>query len=176
MNKKENFLCLGKGIKVFMADNTFKTIETVVTGDCIISFNIQSTMTEKVIVERTAKSQHSVINRITLDNGVTIESTTDHPIWIKSKGWCSLDFKDTFEKYKVSVHPLLEGDECLLLRDNKVEFSKIISIDTLIGDFEMFDISGGSNHCFFANNILVHDENLTELLLKHLDTFALATD
>ncbi len=37
--------------------------------------------------------------------------------------------------------------------------------DTKVGEFKMYDISGGKNNCFFANGILVHDENLMELHL-----------
>jgi len=39
------------------------------------------------------------------------------------------------------------------------------NIDTKVGEFKMYDISGGKNNCFFANGILVHDENLMELHL-----------
>lgn len=148
INKMKNILCLGKGTQVQMGDNTLKNIESVVTGDKIISYNQGLAKTEIVEVEKIAKSFHSVISRLKLSNGVVIECTTDHPIWTANKGWCSIDFKDTFANYNVSVQPLLVGDKCLVFADNKLSDSTIISIDTVVGDFEMFDISGGANHCF----------------------------
>jgi hypothetical protein len=170
--KMENILCLGKGTQVQMGDNTLKNIESVVTGDKIISYNQVLGKTEIVEVENIAKSFHSVINRLKLSNGIVIECTTDHPIWTANKGWCSVDFKNTFANYNIKVQPLVVGDKCLVFVGNKFSDSTIVSIDTVVGDFEMFDISGGDNHCFFANSILVHDENLTELVFDTIDTYS----
>ncbi|MDI9312775.1 MAG: hypothetical protein QM535_21375 [Limnohabitans sp.] len=158
-----NFLCIGKGSKVSLANETLKNIELIEIGNKVLSYNFNSKTTEIVTVEKTAKSYHTIINRLTFSNGLTVDCTTDHPIFTKKSGWSSVDFKQTFLNYNVQVGQLEEGQECLTLIDNKLSFATLISIDTLFGDFEMYDISGGQNHCFFANGILVHDENLTEL-------------
>jgi hypothetical protein len=158
-----NFLCIGKGSKVSLENGALKNIELVEIGNNILSYNFNSKTTESVAVEKTAKSYHTIINRLTFSNGLTVECTTDHPIFTKQNGWCSVDFKQTFLNYNVQVGQVEEGQECLTFIENKLSFATLISIDTLFGDFEMYDISGGQNHCFFANGILVHDENLTEL-------------
>lgn len=158
-----NFLCINKGSKVSLSNDNLKNIELVEIGNKILSYNFNTKTTEIVTVEKIAKSYHTIINRLTFSNGLLVECTTDHPIFTKQKGWCSVDFKQTLRNYNVQVGQLKEGEECLTLIDNKLSFATLISIDTLFGDFEMYDISGGQNHCFFANGILVHDENLTEL-------------
>lgn len=158
-----NFLCISKGSKVSLANGTLKNIELVEIGNKVLSYNFNSKTTEIVTVEKTAKSYHTIINCLTFSNGLTVECTTDHPIFTLSGGWSSVDFKQTLLNYNVQVGQLEEGQKCLTFKDNQIEFATLVSIDTLFGDFEMYDISGGQNHCFFANGILVHDENLTEL-------------
>jgi intein/homing endonuclease len=158
-----NILCLGKGTKVLMYDSTLRNIETIKQGHKIVSYNLGLHDIEIVTVEKIAKSHHTIINRLTFSNGQIIECTTDHPIWTKNSGWCSVDFKQTIINYNVQVAQLAEGQECLTFIDNKISFATLTSIDTVFGNFKMYDISGGQNHCFFANGILVHDENLTEL-------------
>ncbi len=158
-----NILCLNKGTKVTLEDGTLKNIENIEKEEKILSYNILSKLTEIVTVNKCAKSYHSVINRLTFSNGLTLESTTDHPIFTKSFGWCAVDFEQTLQNYNVQVGQLEVGQECLTLVGNLLSFVKIVSIEALFGNFEMFDISGGQYHCFFGNGILVHDENLTEL-------------
>ena len=162
-NKMSNFLCIGRGAKVSLGNGTFRNIELVEIGNKVLSYNFNSKTTEIVTVDKIAKSYHTIINKLTFSNGLTVECTIDHPIFTKTKGWCSVDFKQTFLNYNVQVGQLEEGQECLTFIDNKLSFATLISLDTLFGDFEMYVISGGQNHCFFANGILVHDENLTEL-------------
>lgn len=162
-NKMSNFLCIGKGSKVSLSNGTFRNIELIEIGNKVMSYDFNSKSTEIVVVERTAKSYHTIINRLTFSNGLMVECTADHPIFTASNGWCSVNFKQTSLNYNVQVGQLQEGQKCLTFIDNKIEFATLVSIDTLFGDFEMYDISGGQNHCFFANGILVHDENLTEL-------------
>ena len=158
-----NILCVGKKSKVALSDGTFKNIQSVEIGNKVLSYNFNTQSTENITVEKTAKSIHSIINLLTFSNGLTLECTTDHPIYTKNKGWCSVDFEKTLLNYNVQVCQLEKGQECLTFIDNKLSIATLTSIDTMFGDFEMYDISGGQNHCFFANGILVHDENLSEL-------------
>jgi Ataxin-1 and HBP1 module (AXH) len=172
-----NFLCINKGSKVSLDNSTFKSIEHIELGNSVLSYNFNTKSTEIITVEKIAKSYHTIINRLTFSNEQTVECTTDHPIFTNSNGWCSVNFKQTLLNYNVQVGKLEEGQECLTFLDNKIVFATLISIETIFGDFEMYDISGGQNHCFFANGILVHDENLTELqelnghFLAHSNSF-----
>lgn len=160
MNK---VLCLNKGTKVTLENGALKKIEYIEINDKILSYNFNKKVTEIASVEKTAKSHHSTINRLIFSNGEVIECTTDHPIYTNSSGWCSVDFNQTLINYDIQVGQLKVGQKCLMFINKRLALITLISIDTLFGEFEMFDISGGKNHCFFANGILVHDENLTEL-------------
>ena len=158
-----NILCLNKGTKVLMSDGTQKNIETISKFDFVKSFSFETSNIEDVKVTKIAKSYHSIINSIGLSNGQTIECTTDHPIWTVEKGWCSVNFNETLLNYNVQVQELVIGDTCITFHNGQIENYKIVSIDTFIGNYEMYDITGGNNHCFFANGLLVHDENLENL-------------
>jgi Ataxin-1 and HBP1 module (AXH). len=159
----KKILCLGKGTKVLMADLTYKEIETVQVGDIVASFNVRTSVIHESRVGRTASSEHASISRLTLEGGIRLECTSDHPVWIHGKGWCATDPKEAMENYGEIVLPLLTGDACLAQENGALIRLHITAIDTLVGWFEMYVIDGGNEHCFFANNILVHDENVALL-------------
>jgi hypothetical protein len=155
-----NVLCLIKGTKVTLENGTLKNIEEIQIGDTILSYNIERKLTEIVTVKNTARAITNKIIRLKLSNGLRIDCTVDHPIFVNTKGWCSVDTNQTIINHNVLLGQLEVEQECLTLIDNTLSFSKIISIDRLSGKYAMFNISGGKNHCYFANGILVHDENL----------------
>lgn len=159
----EKILCLGTGTKVLMADYCFKTIEEIKIGEKVFSYNLSSLKLEQAVVTLTASSNHDIINCLTFSNSSKINCTKDHPIWVDGKGWCSVDVEKALLYYKLNVQKLNIGDRCLCFENEEFTYVELISIEEFKGNFKMFDISGGENNCFFANNILVHDENLTAL-------------
>lgn len=164
---KNKIVCFGKGTLIKGVKN-FKKIEEVQPHERILSYNFHQSTIEEIVVRKVAKSNHSIINEITFSNGSKIRSTIDHPYWVKGKGWCSVENYMTEKNYSLSVKKLKLFDYCLLLKDNMLEEVQVLNIETKTGNFDMFNISGGKHHNFFANGILVHDENLVDLDLdKH---------
>lgn len=159
----EKILCVGKGTKVLMADYSLKAIEKIKIEDKIFSYNLNFLNLEEVTVTITASSDHEIVNCLTFANSSKVNCTKDHPIWVSGKGWCSVDVEKTSFCCKMSVQELNIGDKCLHFENQQFSFVELIAIEELRGHFQMFDISGGKNNCFFANNILVHDENLAAL-------------
>lgn len=157
-------LCFAKGTKVVCVSG-LRYIESIKSGDNIISYNHNFKVIENTLVEKVASSFHSAINIISFSNGVEIRSTTDHPYWVEGKDWCSVNSESTKENYGLLVRELLVGDTCLFLENEDLQKVTITNIATEKGEFKMYDISGGENNCFFANGILVHDENIMELNL-----------
>ena len=158
-----NILCLGKGTQILAENKRLINIEDVEIGCKIVSYNFQLSVIENIIVDRVAVSTHSILNKIKLQNGIELILTPDHPIYVKNKGWCSVDFKSSFLRYNVKVKELELEDNCLIYAQDNITYSKVFSIDTIVSEEKMYNISGGDNHCFFAKNILVHDENLSLL-------------
>jgi len=165
LNARTDPSCFAKGTTV-STPNGLKVIESLKKDDTVFSHNQNLNELEQVIVEKIAASRHSVINKITFSDGTVVKSTTDHPYWVSGKGWSAVDNSCTIENYGISVKELKVKDTCLILKNGSLEEVQIANIETIVGDFKMYDISGGENHCFFANGILVHDENLVDLQLK----------
>lgn len=165
MNNFNNIICFSSNTEILTEDGK-KYISQIKPNDVVISYNSKIGATENIIVERVANSRHSIINRITFENNNLIECTVDHPLWIIEKDWCSINPKSTNENYKLNVNQIEVGDRCLFYNNFGFSEVEIKQIDFLSGDFRMHIFSGGKNHCFFANGILVHDENLQDLNLK----------
>ena len=164
MNQNK-FVCLAKDTTVTTPGGS-KVIESIKPGEAVFGYNHNLNVVEKVIVEKIATSRHSIINKITFSDGTEVKSTMDHPYWVSGKGWCAVDNSCTIENYGISVKELKVKDTCLVLKSGLLKEVQITNIKTIVGDFKMYDISGGKNHCFFANGILVHDENLVDLQLE----------
>ena len=164
MRKYSRIICFCAGTEI-IAKNGKKHIEQIKPNDIVISYNHNLNITEEIIVERIANSKHSIITKIIFGNKRSVKSTIDHPFWVVGKGWCSVNPITTDENYDLKVKQLLVRDKCILFDNHLFSEVEITHIDYMFGDFDMYIISGGSSHCFFANGILVHDENLQNLKL-----------
>ncbi len=164
MEKFNKIICFGAGTKVCTSKGK-KNIVQIRTGDKIISYNHNLVILEEITVDRIANSRHSIINKTTFSNNTSIESTIDHPFWVVGKGWCSVNPASTSENYNLQVGQISIGDECIYFDNGNLVKIKITKTNIIKGDFAMYAISGGKNHCFFANGFLVHDENLLNLEL-----------
>jgi len=165
MMKKNKIFCFSKVTKVLLSNKQTKNIEDIKVGDEILNYNVENNIIETEIVEKIVASMHSVINIIEFSNGVKIESTIDHPYFIVGKGWCSVNPKTTNENYGLNVGEIVVGDKCLHFTNDKLTETTIIDIDTMVKESKMYVISGGKNNNFFANGIVVSDENLLQLEL-----------
>lgn len=163
MEKEQKIFCFSRGTKVLLSNQETKNIEDIKVHDEILSYNTVKGCIENIIVERTADSIHSLVNRIQFLNGISLVSTTDHPYFIVGKGWCSVNPKCTNENYNMKVGELNKGDKCLYNNKGKIEEAQITRIDTFVEDAKMHIISGGHNNSFFANGIVVSDENIGNL-------------
>lgn len=171
MNKKTDFkgFCFSKGTEVLLSKRKTKYIENIKVGDEILNYNVENNTVETEIVEKIVASMHSVINIIEFSNDIKVESTTDHPYFIVGKGWCSVNPKATNENYGLNVGEIAVGDKCLHFTNDKLAETTIIGIDAKVKDSKMYVISGGKNNNFFANGIVVSDENIMALNLKEID-------
>ncbi len=164
MNNFSEIICFCSDTEI-ITTNGSKLIKQIKPNDIVISYNHNLGITEEIIVERIASSKHSQIAKITFENSSSVKSTIDHPLWVVGKGWCSVNPVTTNENYDLKVNQLIAGDKCIFFDNYQLSEVEITHIDNIFGDFEMYIISGGTNHCFFANGILVHDENVQDLKL-----------
>lgn len=164
-----NFLCFAKGTQVLLSDYRTKNIEEITIYDKILTFNSGDGSVSSVAVDKIAESMHDIVNKIHFSNGISLVSTTDHPYYIVDKGWCSFSPKMTFENYGLKVAELEEEDKCLYFHNGKLIEVQIIEIETYSEVQEMYVIAGGNYNSFFANGIVVSDENIKNLNLEEFN-------
>lgn len=159
----DKIICVEKGTIVSLLNGEKKAIEKIECGDKALSYNFKKNKIEITFVEKIVRSFHDKIAKVSFNHKRKIGITDDHPIWVVERGWCSLNPEKTMSNYNLSVKHLLTNDKCLVYDNDTLKISEIESIRWVEGLYEMYDISGGKNNCFFANGILVHDENIMRL-------------
>ena len=94
----KDVLCFAEGTMVTMSNGSKKPIEQIRKGHEILCFQGQALATARV--EEVAEAIHGSFVEYTLDNGISVTCTPDHPIMCASKGWVSQDPAKTAASYK----------------------------------------------------------------------------
>ena len=115
-----------------------------------------------------AQSMHNICAVLVFENGITIKCTLDHPLYIEGKEWCAVSVNGCNEMYDIKVAQLEVGDFCLLLEDDKIMSTKLISISKIKCSETFYCISTERYHNFFANCFLAHDVNIDRFQLDFL--------
>jgi hypothetical protein len=152
--------CFIKGTKIIQNNKLDKSIEKIKPGDRILSVNPNTMKIEEDIVSRIDSVKHSDIIWISFTDMSSNNNTTDHPYWVKNKGWCSFNPVLTMQKYNLHSNQLMIGDTCFKYYDNKLIEVQIKNITENSGDVMTYNISRlEKNKTYFANGILVSTEN-----------------
>jgi len=79
--------CHPAGTLVIMADGTQKKIEEINEGETVISYDMRNKEIEQSIVCKLLTREVEELIEIETESGITLQLTTDHPVYIKDKGW-----------------------------------------------------------------------------------------
>lgn len=151
--------CFYKGTRILLKDGQEKKIEQLKPGDLILNTNLKDFTVRVDTVFAIDSVIHDNLIKITLENKVTITSTTDHPYFVEGKGWCSFDKNLTTANYSFQVKDLRVGDRCLAYSEGKLKPLTIVRITPLNQSGMTYNISGLYNQSnYFANGILVSNE------------------
>lgn len=151
-----NSPCFVAGTKIQMEDGTTKNIEDVVIGDSILSFNFNSNETKVSKVLNVFSKKIDKIVVYEFDNGGTLKSTTDHPIFVNGKGWSSYDnlLSNTLYTIGEPVQKIEIGDSVKLMNKNVIlDKITVVNEETKVYNLSEVEI----NHNYFANDVLVHN-------------------
>jgi len=133
--------CFPAGTRITLESGDVKNIEDIKEGDTLVSFDTHNKKFTTGRVSKLNKSVQSDLIHIMTDSDSTLKSTLGHRIYT-TNGW--RDAKD-----------LREGD--ILIKGDGKE-TKITKVEQTPGDYEVYHIMNvGSDHTYFANNILVHN-------------------
>ena len=153
-----NSPCFVAGTKVQMENGDTKNIEDVVIGDSILSFDFKNNETKVSKVLNVFSKKIDKIVVYEFDNGGTLKSTTDHPIFVNGKGWSSYDnlLSNTLYTIGEPVQKIEIGDSVKLMNKNVI-LNKItvVNEDTKVYNLSEVEI----NHNYFANDVLVHNRS-----------------
>ncbi len=162
--------CFLPGTLITMLNGTQKVIEDIKVGEKVLGYdyiNSKHTINEVLELENPVRKEWFLI---TTENGKTLKTTDDHPIYIEKdlsageiengyKGWGSIDPQATYNNsgWGMKVEQLNIGD---YLKTETEELTKIISILNIKEEVQTYNLKQVSNNnSFFAEGVLVHNKN-----------------
>jgi len=166
MSKESDIVCFSAKTRVCLPDGSSAEIAKTNVGDSVLSYDQASRILVAARVETVVSSFHTEHVVLGLEDGCTLECTSDHPLWIDGKGWCAVDPRHNAENYGLATNRLLPRDKLCVLRDDLLKPVAIREVNVVKKSSTMFVIGTGSKHTFFANGILAHDENVGRLNLS----------
>jgi RHS repeat-associated protein len=113
-----NSNCFVAGTIVQMADGSTKPIEDIQVGDLVLSRDQNSTEEEDTVSSRvvlTFRKEKSVTLLLSLSNGEQIETTLEHPFFVRGKGWIAaghLTSSDKIVTQSKSVVSVEKAERC----------------------------------------------------------------
>jgi hypothetical protein len=146
-------------------------IEDVKIGDKVLSYNFKSNKTELQPVSATGIKKVNRTVVYNFENGTSLESTVDHPLYCRNNGWVSYDPDYTKSMYNLDTDKISVG--CEIVKFDSTS-SKIISIDVKEKEAVVYNLrSVDFNHNFYANEYLAHNRGCflagTEVTLSNGD-------
>ncbi len=151
--------CFIAGTKVTMSDGSEKSIEDVVVGDEVLSFNESTLQNEVKKVIGLKTPIHNDLVKYEFANQTSITSTFDHPFYVGNLELASFTPFLTNRRYELDrdVRQIKAGDMVYLSNGvSKTAIKDIIELDEK--DTQTYIITVEDNHNFYANGILVHNK------------------
>ncbi len=151
--------CFLPGTPVQMADGTTKAIEKVKIGDQVMGYDLKKKQFTVNTVEELESPIRKKWFKIVLNNGRTIRTTSEHPIYITDfNDWASLNPQTTWEDthHHLKVHQLKVNQHVFDFDKRKTKIIKIIEIPEEVRTYNLKKVS--NNSTYFAEGVLVHNK------------------
>ena len=84
-----NSPCFVAGTEILLSNGDAKNIEDISVGEDVLTFNVRDSKLEPNVVKNVFSKQVDKTVKYIFENGTTLQSTVDHPIYVIGKGWCS---------------------------------------------------------------------------------------
>ena len=141
----------------------FRPIETIKAGELVLSWNEQSGELGFNKVAQTFVRRADLIYQVTYADGTFLETTWNHPFYIKGKGW-------------VKAKDLRDGDLSLTSGSIRGE-SRELKIESVVVDEreeKVFNFEVSRDHTYFVTGmgVLVHNDSKTYVLEGRISTNA----
>ena len=148
--------CFDAGMRVLMADGTYKNIEDVEVGDMVMSLNEDTGEYVAQRVKATIINKNSTdLVYVNLSNGVQIGMRAYHPL-LTTEGWKSLRPEYAETKIDVGTVELLEvGDTIVGFEENVT----VVSVEQRpeVENYYTYNLSVEGYHNYIVEGIVVHN-------------------
>ena len=151
-----NSPCFVAGTLISMGEGDRVPIEDIKEGDMVLTYNLEHNEHRINKVNAVYSKKVDKVAHIIIEEEKEITCTLDHPLYVKGKGWCSVDNDLSNKLYSIesSVGKLEIGDELLYSKGS----SKVVSIEVIEEETVVYNLQEVEEHNnFFANGILVHN-------------------
>ncbi len=132
-----------------------KPIKEVNVGDLVWSYNFESNTKELKEILQIVSPIHDSIVEIKFNNGSVVKSTFDHIYYNAEGKMVSYEPEKTKQWYNGEVEKIKIGDKCLDEDGNEIE---VVSINEHIHPIQTYTLFVKDNQNFYANGVLVYDE------------------
>jgi hypothetical protein len=170
--------CLSQGTLVRLSNGKDKLIENLKAGDTVLAYDRTKNEFVSSRVVKMFQTEHAGFvklnfaalyrNGVTVFDPMSIIISNDHPVWVKEKGWCSLEPEMTKRIQMLKdVKKLEVNDYCYTNRDLSMEGfagnAMLASIEKIKEPVRAYSIVQLENKldCFIANGIVVGTEAMT---------------
>ena len=137
-------VCFVEGTKISTTKNNIKNVEDFKPGDSILTYNPDNNKQEEGVVGSIDSKLVSSLIEIVFDDGNIIQTTEEHPFYVKDKGL-------------VNASELKPLDICKTVNEG---LSTITIINKIKGDYKVYNIIDVNlNSNYYANGILVHNKS-----------------
>ena len=148
------FCCFVDGTKI-ATKNGDVLIEDVKPYDLVWSYNFHTQTKELKRVSQVVAPMHDDIVEIGFDNGTVNSNTFDHVYYSITGGKLSYSPEKTKQWYNGDVEEIKIGDTCI---SENGETVTVTSINENINNRQTYTLFVEGNNNFYANGILVYDE------------------
>lgn len=145
--------CLVEGTEVLLSNGDVKSIEDIVEGDQVYSFNEEVGAIEADTVSGIRSRVANELVTITLEDGTQITSTPDHPHYMNGH-IASYTPEVTKAKYELDTIKLEVGGKMTTPEGDIL----IQSIEEVLDRKIVYSLTVEHNHNYFANNVLTHNK------------------
>lgn len=134
--------CVLSGTQVLLPGGKTRVVERLKVGDTVMGYNLSSGKLQRVSVANVTSSRETQIESI--NDGLLKVTTTDQPIYVRNGTW---------EGWVRDPSQLRVGEK-LFMPQTKT-WVTITKIETLVGNFLVYDVLTDPLNNFVANGVLV---------------------
>jgi len=153
--------CFTGDMLISLNESEKKPISSLKVGDQVLTYDFEKGINKIARIEGFIKVPHNVYVEYHFDHD-SIIATLDHPFYLSTKGWSSLDPKGSvsrYNNYKV-VNKIAVGDTFKLSNGKEVSLKSFTVFEEKIPSYTITKLSEGNS--FYINDILVGVEDFEQ--------------